>query len=301
MGSSSAPAPDTQTPLLLAQMASQERGKVLEAQQQNESSLLHTIMQGQTGIFDMQNNLLQQYAKNVPEVQRFDPNQVSAQTAEWGAINTQRSRELDRLLNPEAAQMREQMGSQVAALTGSDAMKKYMNEWARSKGLIQQYGTGEGQGTIGRSALFDLGTEAGRQFALQGLQAQQAYLQSQPAPVGGIDPAALAAQQQAAEAQAIQNMNQYRQGVMGATGSLANALGQSQSQLQGQLSATQNQDYVNLNDWINKSMGQLQATEQANQQNVQSWEASNAGGSNALMGAGIGAGGAILGGVAIAI
>jgi hypothetical protein len=227
-----------------------------------------------------QAELLKLQAQLPPKTQTFDSAQMSKEAAELGIENKIRSREFEGLLDPSAARMRHEMGSRVAELTDIAATQKGMDAWAAKQGISSGYGTGLGQATIGRSAMFDIGTEAGRQARLRNLSIQQGYLAQTPAPVGGLDPASVIQAEMAAKAANLQAMQQYQQNV------LAGSQGLQQS----------------TSDWINQNLGDLQQANQISQENKQNYEQSmyqnavqNAASQNSMTGAYIGAGGAVAG------
>lgn len=227
-----------------------------------------------------QSQLLKWQSQLPPEMQTFDTGRVSKEAAELGIENKIRSRELESLSDPEAARMRHEMGSRVAELTDLAATQKSMDSWANKQGITSGYKTGLGQGTIGRSAMYDMGTEAGRQARLRNLALQQGYLAQTPAPVGGLDPASAIQAEMAAKAANLQAMQQYQQNVLAGS----QALQQSTS------------------DWINQNLGELQQANQVSQQNKQNYEQSmyqnavqNAASQNQMTGSMIGAGGAVAG------
>lgn len=237
--------------------------------------------QGQLAMLQNQANLLKSYASQAPLMQSFDAAKTSQQAAEFGMDNLQRSREFDRLLNPEIAKMRDELGSKVAEATNLDATKNWMNNWAVKKGLMNQSGLGT-DSLIGRSAVYDQATEAGRQARLQNLAIQQGYLAQTPAPIGGLDPASIIAAEQAAKAQNLAAMQQYQGNVMQG----AQQLNQSTA------------------DWINSNLGQLQKINQNQQQSQQNYEQmmlqnaqQNAASANQQKGQMITTGGAVAGAV----
>ena len=244
--------------------------------------------QGQLAALQNQASLLKSYASQAPVMQSFDAAKTSQQASEFGMDNLQRSKEFERLLNPDIAKMRNELGSRVAEATNLDATKNWMDNWAVKKGLMNQSGLGT-DSLIGRSAIYDQATEAGRQARLQNLAIQQGYLAQTPAPIGGLDPASIIAAEQAAKAQNLAAMQQYQGNVMQGTQQL-------------------NQSTT---DWINQNLGQLQQINQNQQQNQQNYQQmmlqnaqQNAASSNAQQGQMIGAGGAAIGslaGVAIII
>jgi hypothetical protein len=227
-----------------------------------------------------QAELLKLQSQTPPQMQTFDTGRMSKEAAELGIENKIRSRELEGLFDPETARMRHEMGSRVAELTNLAATQKSMDSWANKQGISSGYKTGMGQGTIGKAAIYDMGTEAGRQARLRNLALQQGYLAQTPAPVGGLDPASAIQAEMAAKAANLQAMQQYQQNV------LAGGQGLQQS----------------TSDWINQNLGELQQANKVSQENKQNYEQSmyqnavqNAASQNAMTGQMIGAGGAVAG------
>ena len=226
-----------------------------------------------------QGDLIKAYAALPPKTQTFDAGRTSKEAAEFGLENITRSRELERLTDPEAARMRSQMGGRVAELSSIEATQRSMDELAKKQGLTSGYTTGLG-GTIGRAAIYDAGTEAGRQARLRNLALQQGYLAQTPAPIGGLDPAAAIQAEMAAKAANLQAMQQFQQNVL--------ASGQRLQQ--------------STSDFINQNLGELAQANQVSQQNKQNYEQAmynnavqNAASQNAMTGQMIGAGGAVAG------
>ena len=229
--------------------------------------------QGQMSALQNEANLLRAYSSQAPAMQSFDAARTSKEASEFGMDNIQRSKEFERLLNPEVAQMRQGLGDRVAEATNLDASKKWMDQWAIKTGLGSD-------SLIGRSAIYDQSTQEGRQAKLQNLQIQQGYLSQTPAPIGGLDPASIIAAEQAAKAQNLQSMQQYQGNVMQG----AQQLNQSTT------------------DWINSNLGQIQRINAVDKQNQSNYEQAllkgaqdRAQSENASRGAMITTGGAVAG------
>lgn len=219
-------------------------------------------------------------AKTPPQMQAFDASKVSQEAAEFGVQNELKSREIRRLIDPSAARMQDEIGSRVAHLTDIQATKEGMDEWAKKQGLFYGYDTGLSAGTIGRSAVYDAATQAGRDRMLRNLQIQQGYLAQTPAPIGGLDPATAIQAEMAAKAANLEAMQRFQQNVF--------AGGQKLQQ--------------STSDFINQNLGELQQVNQIQQQNKQQREqmiyeaaVNDAARKNNLTGAYIGAGGAVAG------
>lgn len=226
-----------------------------------------------------QAELIKAYSQIPPKTQTFDAGRTSKEAAEFGLENITRSRELEALTDPEAARMRSQMGGKVAELSDISAIQRSMDDLAKKQGLTSGYTTGLG-GTIGRAAIYDAGTEAGRQARLRNLALQQGYLAQTPAPIGGLDPATAIQAEMAAKAANLQAMQQYQQNVL--------AAGQGLQQ--------------STSDFINQNLGELSKANIISQQNKQNYEEAmyqnavqNAASKNQMTGQMIGAGGAVAG------
>ena len=195
--------------------------------------------------------------------------------------NLQRSKEFERLVSPETARMREELGSRVAEATDPEATQRWATQQALKAGLMRGAQVGiTPESSIARSAMFDLSTEAGRQARLQNLALQQGYLASTQAPVGGLDPATAIAAEQAAKAQNLEAMRRWQENVLG-----------------GQLGLAQSQS-----DWINQSLGNLANIGRTQQQDVQNYQqamlqqtAQNVESKNRMKGSMIAGGGALAG------
>lgn len=240
------------------------------------AGLIGQAKAGQLGL-ERQAQLLQAYASTPPPMQTFDTARVSKEAAELGMANIQNSREFERLVNPEFAKMRGELGSHVAQATNLDASKQWADNWALKKGLMSGVGA---DSLIGRSAIFDASTAAGRQARLQNLGLQQGYLAQTPAPIGGLDPASAIQAEMAARAQNLQAMQQWQGNIM------RGAQGYNQS----------------TSDWINQNMGGLIQANQVADQNRRNYEMAmykaaqqNAAARSGMMGSMFGAGGAIAG------
>jgi len=240
----------------------------------------------QVGMMALQNqaNLLKLAANITPQMQEFNPNQVSREAGELGMANLARSRRYEQLTSPETAQMRQDIPKRLQKATSSDAWKKQMEEWAKTKGISAISATGiDPDSTIGRSALFDMATQAGRDFELGNIAAQRSYTDTYGAPTGGLDPGALMAGKQAAEVANQEAVGRYQAGLLGA----AQGLGSS------------------FADFANTGIGDLLSLSQANRANQQNYQqmlyqgaVQNAAARNAQQGALLGMGGQ-LGGTAL--
>jgi len=223
-----------------------------------------------------QAEMLKQYSAIKPYQQTYDPSAVSKRAAELGVQNILTQRELDRLISPEAAQMRLDQSKDIEQLTSPEASKAYMQEYMRTQGLPSQYETGLGDSTIGRAAMYDRALQAKKSYEDSLALQQQAYLAKTGEPMGGVSPESSIAALQAAQAQNIAAQEAYKQGMFGTIGGFnqagANAM---------------NQQYSNLLGLQNAN----QQSQQAYNQMLLSGEQQNAASRNAMTGAYIGAAG----------
>ena len=176
------------------------------------------MQQAQQQQMQNQAEMLKMYSGITPEIQKFEPSAVSKRAAELGIENVLRQRELDRLTNPEAAEMRKRQSAEYEQLTSPATRDAYMREYMRTQGLPLQYETGLGDSTIGRAAMYDRALQARKAFDESLALQQQSYLAQTAEPVGGISPEAAIAAKQAAQAQNIAAQEAYKQGMLGAVG-----------------------------------------------------------------------------------
>ena len=237
--------------------------------------------------YENQADLLKMASQMTPLTQEFSPTQASQEAAELGLQNVSRSREYERMVDPAAARMREGYAGRLEEATSPDQLQKYMNEWAKTKGLTDVATSGiDLDSSVARSALFDQATEAGRQFQLANLAAQQGYLSQTPAPYGGLDPGNLLSAKQATQTANLGTLNNWQQGLL----QTAQSLGQS------------------LPEYANTGYGELLGANQAYNQDMQNYRqslyqgaAQDASSKNALTGSLIGAGAGVAGIAAAAI
>ena len=238
---------------------------------------------GMYGGLASQGRFLEMATQLKPIEQTFDPTQVSQQAFELGIENANRARQFEESVDPAAARMRAGMSETVEKLTSPESWQQKLGQWAKTKGLAQMMGTGIDMGsTIGRSAMYDLSTAQGRQFALEDMAIRQKYVDATQNQ-GGIDPGALVAGQQAAKAQNLQGLQDWQRGVL----SGAQGLGQT------------------AQDAINRSTGNIQSAHSANVADTQNYnnmvneiKARNAQSKNSATGSWLSAGGAV-GGAAL--
>lgn len=203
------------------------------------------------GGLDLTRSNISLAANTPPRMLEYNPTEVSQQAYEFGLGNIQRSREGEQLTDPYAAEMRMGLSQQVAEATDPNKLDDFLSRFARERGITSVASTGiDPSSTIGRSALFDKTTEAGRNFMFDNIAKRQAFLEATPAPMGGIDPGAAVAAQQATKDANTGSMNAFQQQ------NLQNAFGMGQS----------------YSDYVNKMMGETLSANQAEQANLRNYQ-----------------------------
>ena len=203
------------------------------------------------GSQDLTRNNISLASKMPPRMLDYNPTEISQQAYEFGLGNIQRSREGEQLTDPLAAEMRMDLSKQVAEATDPNGLDDFLTRFTRERGIPSVAASGiDPSSTIGQSALFDKRTEAGRNFMFDNISKRQAFLQANPAPVGGIDPGALVSGQQAAKDANTGTMNAFQ------AQNLQNVFGMGQS----------------YSDFVNKMMGETMSANQAEQANLRSYQ-----------------------------
>jgi len=203
------------------------------------------------GSQDLTRNNISLASKMPPRMLDYNPTEISQQAYEFGLGNIQRSREGEQLTDPLAAEMRMDLSKQVAEATDPNGLDDFLTRFTRERGIPSVAASGiDPSSTIGQSALFDKRTEAGRNFMFDNIPKRQAFLQANPAPVGGIDPGALVSGQQAAKDANTGTMNAFQ------AQNLQNVFGMGQS----------------YSDFVNKMMGETMSANQAEQANLRSYQ-----------------------------
>ena len=203
------------------------------------------------GGLDLTRSNVELASKMPPRMLEYNPTEVSQQAYEFGLGNIQRSREGEQLTDPFAAEMRMGLSQQVSEATDPNNLEDFLSRFARERGITSIASTGiDPSSTIGRSALFDKTAEAGRNMMFDNLTKRQAFLQATPAPMGGIDPGAAVAAQQATKDANIGTMNAFQQQ------NLQNAFGMGQS----------------YSDYVNKMMGETLSANQSEQANLRQYQ-----------------------------
>jgi hypothetical protein len=203
------------------------------------------------GGLDLQRKNVDLASRMPPQMLSYNPTEISQQAFELGLGNISRERQGEALTNPFAAQMRLDMGEQVANATDQNALEDFMTRFARERGITSVASTGiDPSSTIGRSAIFDATTEAGRNMQFDNIAKRQAYLQATPAPMGGIDPGSAVSAGQAVKDANIGSMNAFQ------SQNLQNAFGMGQS----------------YSDYVNKMMGETLSANQSEQANLRQYQ-----------------------------
>ena len=241
------------------------------------------MMQAQAQQQASQAKMLDAYAKMAPDQQEYDPLQESKRLGELGMANLQRSREMEKMVSPEAAQMRQAQGAELARLSSMENATRYMNEWAKNQGLIANYTTGLTDSSIGQAATYDAALKAKANYDQQNLALQQEILRQMQAPIGGIDPSTSISAQEAAKASNLQALQNWQNSVYGNIGGYNQSVA---DQMANQMANFQN----------------IQQTGQQNKLNYQGamlgQQAQNLASDRAMTGAYVSAAGSILGGAA---
>ena len=245
-------------------------------------------MQSALGAQQMaQQNRLLGYAANTP-LESWTPDiwgkdGMSTQAGEIAAINSFKSKELEKQTNPQMAALRQSLPGMMQEDLSPGNWQKQMDQWAKHAGLAKYLGSGMADSTVGKSALYDAGTLEGQAMRRANLDRAQAYLGANPAPNAGIDVGSILGAQQAAQAQGMQQRAGFREGMLGRT--------------QGAAQST--------TDWINQMMSSTNQAAEANKKDWQNYQQAmlqgaqhNADATNAMIGAGIGAVGSVAGGFA---
>ena len=194
------------------------RKYVTQPDSSRDLAIMFAMQQAQAKQQATQGELLKAYADMSPEMQQYDAGAESRRLAELGMANVQRSREMEQMVSPEAAKMRQEQGAELARLASMDNATQYMNEWARNQGLIQGYETGLGDSTVGQAATYDAALKAKANYDQQNLALQQEILRQMQAPVGGIDPSTSISAQEAAKAANLQAMQNWQNAMYGNIG-----------------------------------------------------------------------------------
>jgi len=244
-----------------------------------------------------QAKLLDTYAKMAPAQQEYDAAAESKRLAELGMANVQRSREMEQMVSPESAQMRQAQGAELARLASMDNATQYMNEWARNQGLIQGYETGLGDSTIGQAATYDAALKAKANYDQQNLALQQEVLRQMQAPVGGIDPTTSISAQEANKASNLQALQNWQNAMYGNIGGYNQSVADQMAQAGANFQNLQQNAMQNKLNYLGALLGQ-QAQNLASQR-AMTGAYIQAGGSvvqGAAQGAGAAAGGGGFGG-----
>jgi hypothetical protein len=232
---------------------------------------------GMLGQLSLGRGLAEQAAGASPELSRADIPYLQETARREAIINAFNSADLERQMSPETARMRTGLASQMEEDFSGGPSRELSNMWMR-QGLQDVIATGaRSDSGFARSALAD---RSRRDYFAnrQGLQDRVAgFLAANPTPVAGLDPGSLAGIIGQVSSDNVNLRNAYQQQVLGALGAQA-----------GNVS--------------NAFQQQAQMEMARRSQNAQAQNAASIAGSqnsSALMGAGIGAAGAIAGGAIV--
>jgi len=246
------------------------------------------------GAMDLHRKNIEMASKMPPIRMEYNPSELSKQTAEFGVGNVLKERQIESFTNPAALRMRLGMAEQVEEATSPDAFKSFFDRFAKERGISAIAGSGiDPNSTIGRSAIYDATTEAGRNFLLGNINARQGFLQQTPAPIGGIDPGQAISAQEANRAANIGQMNAWQNGQMQNVFGLGQGYADFVNKMMGETMSANQAEQANLRQYqeklINDLLGQANAENQMKAGAAQGNQAMT----GALAGAGIGAVGLI--------
>lgn len=246
-----------------------------------------------------QNRLLG-FAANMP-IETWTPDiwgqdGVAAQSAQIAAINQFRNKQLEQQTNPALAKLRAELPGKMEEELSGNSWEKQMQEWAKTTGLERYLGSGLGDSTIGRSALFDDATREGAAIRQAKLDRAAAYLAGNPMVDAGVNAGAAIGAQQAAQIQGAQQRSGLRDAMLGRAQNSA----QSTTDWLNQVMASANQVVgSNKRDWQNYQQAMYNA-EKENYNAAKEIALANAAAKNqrrnAILGAVGGIAGAALGG-----
>lgn len=205
---------------------------------------------------------------------------VAAQTAQIAAINQFKNKQLEQQTNPALAKLRAELPGKMEEELSGNSWEKQMKEWAKTTGLERYLGSGLGDSTIGRSALFDDASREGAAIRQAKLDRAAAYLAGNPMVDAGVNAGSAIGAQQAAQIQGLQQRTGFRDAMLGRT--------------QGAAQST--------TDWINQVMASTNQAVESNKRDWQNYQQAmynsakdRAAARNAMISAGIGAVGGIAG------
>lgn len=231
-----------------------------------------------------QQNRLLGYAANMP-METWTPDTwgqdgMAAQSAQIAAINQFKNKQLEQQTNPALAKLRAELPGKMEEELSGNSWEKQMKEWAKTTGLERYLGSGLGDSTIGRSALFDDASREGAAIRQARLDRTAAYLAGNPMVDAGINAASAIGAQQAAQIQGMQQRSGFRDTMLGRT--------------QGANQST--------TDWLNQMMSSTNQAVESNKRDWQNYQQAmyksaqdKAASKNAMISAGIGAVGGIAG------
>jgi hypothetical protein len=178
----------------------------------------------QSGILDLQNQQLLREAQFAPAMERFDANAAAEDAKRFAIGNVQRQREAESIFNPEAAQIRRDLASDVGKLTSADYDKEWMNQLVKS-GIVRNIQSGLGAGSVGEAAFADQSLEQKRKRDMENMAIQEQYLKSVPQ-IETINPQQLVSTGQQVQSGNLNRLNQWQQAILQAARGVGQTAGQ---------------------------------------------------------------------------
>jgi len=238
---------------------------------------------GMMGALNMGRGVVDASIRATPELRTADIDALQKLANREALINALKSAEMEKLLTPEVAQMRELYDKQMLQDFESGPSQELSNLWMK-QGLSDVVATGADLGSgFARSALAD---KTRRDYFTNRMLQQDrslAYLAGNPMPIAGLDVGGLAGMSQQAKNENVSARDAYQAQVLGFLGGQAGNVTNAFQQWSQMEAARRAQN--------------AQAINQANAINAQNAAAAS-GSNSAMWGAGLGAAGAI-GGAAI--
>ncbi len=258
-------------------------------------ALLAQRGQSQAEAVKSQAEYLKMMAGMIPSVPTPDISGQNERILNQSIINAYQGRETEKLLDPVAAAMRQQLSPAIQQLTSPEAAAARQNQWLKTSGLQRVFGTGTGLSTFGASGLADAGTEEGFKNMLRNIQIRQGALGA--APSVGINPTSAASQPEAARQQQAAVANAFQQQMLQQGSGLINNAYQSGQSMSDAAMQLKMQELQNQNAY-NQSVYQANLANRSTSPWANIFGGAASGFSSGLMAGGPmgGVGGALLGG-----
>jgi len=238
---------------------------------------------GMMGALNMGRGVVDAAVQATPELRTADIDNLQKMANREALINALKSAEMEKFLTPEVARSRELYDKQMLEDFEGGPSQELSNLWLK-QGMADVVATGADLGSgFGRAALAD---KTRRDYFTNRMMMQDRaanYLAGNPMPIAGLDVGGLAGMSQQAKNENVSARDAYQAQVLGFLGGQAGNVTNAFQQWSQMEAARRAQN--------------AQAINQANAINAQNAAAAS-GNNSALMGAGMGAAGAI-GGAAI--